>query len=101
MLYAAKCYWPGVTGTDVEQVAARAGWAGLAAGCNPVAYLGSLLFAGDDLVLCLFRGPSRAAVIQASDRLGIPCERLMDLAWLGAGLPIQEEAPPRSPPPDR
>ena len=23
MLYAAKCYWPGVTRTDVEQVAAQ------------------------------------------------------------------------------
>jgi hypothetical protein len=27
--------------------------------------------------------PSRAAVIAASDRLGIPSERLMDSAWLG------------------
>jgi len=94
VLYAAKCYWPGVTGTDVEQVAARAGRAGLAVGSNPVAYLGSLLFADDDLVLCLFQGPSRAAVIRASDRLGIPCERLMDSAWLGPGLRTQEEAPP-------
>src|SRR5262249_48342242 len=72
-----KCYWPGVTRADVEQVAARAGRAGLAAGSNPVTYPGSLLFAGDDLVLCLLQGPSRAAVIQASDRLGIPCARLM------------------------
>jgi hypothetical protein len=101
MLYAAKCYWPGVTGTDVEWVAARAGQAGLAAGSTPVTYLGSLLFAADDLVLCLFQGPSRAAVIQASDRLGIPCERLMDMAWLGPGLPIQDEAAPRSPPSGR
>jgi len=98
MLYAAKCYWPGVTETDVERVAARADRAGLAAGGNTVVYLGSLLFAADDLVLCLFRGPSRAAVIQASDRLGIPCERLMDSAWLGPGLSAQDEAPPRSPP---
>jgi hypothetical protein len=101
MLFAAKCYWPGVTETDVEQVAARAGRHGLAAGSNPVAYLGSLLFAADDLVLCLFQGPSRAAVIKASDRLGIPCERLMDLAWLGSSLPIQDGAPPRPPPSGR
>ena len=72
MLYAAKCYWPGVTQSDVEQVTERAGRAGLASGRNPVTYLGSLLFAADDLVLCLFQGPSRAAVIQASDELGIP-----------------------------
>jgi len=82
MLYAAKCYWPGVTETDLEAVAERAAATGLAAGTGPVTYLGSLPFAADDLVLCLFRGPSRAAVIQASDRLGIPRERLMDSAWL-------------------
>jgi hypothetical protein len=36
----------------------------------------------DDLVLCLFHGPSRAAVIQASGQLGIPSERLMEPVWL-------------------
>jgi len=101
MLYAAKCYWPGVTQSDLEQVAERAATAGLGPGRDGVAYLGSLLFAADDLVLCLFQGPSRAAVIQASDRLGIPSERLMDSAWLGPVLPLQEEAPPRSPPAGR
>ena len=92
MLYAAKCYWPGVTETDVERVAARAGRAGLAAGGSTVTYLGSLLFAGDDLVLCLFQGPSRAAVIRASDRVGIPCERLMDSRWLSPGQSRPEGA---------
>ena len=101
MLYAAKCYWPGITEADLERVAERAAIAGLGAGRDGVAYLGSLLFAADDLVLCLFQGPSRAAVIQASDRLGIPSERLMDSAWLGPGLPSHEEAPPRSPPSGR
>ena len=101
MLYAAKCYWPGVTQSDLEQVGERAATAGLGPGRDGVAYLGALLFAADDLVLCLFQGPSRAAVIQASDRLGIPCERLMDLAWLGPGRPAHEEAPPRSPPSGR
>jgi hypothetical protein len=82
MLYAVKCYWPRVTRTDLERVADRAAQAGLSPGRHRVAYLGSLLFAADDLVLCLFQGPSRAAVIQASDRLGIPCERLMEPIWL-------------------
>jgi hypothetical protein len=101
MLYAAKCYWPGITETDLERVAERAAAAGLASGRDGVAYLGSLLFAADDLVLCLFQGPSRAAVIQASDRLGLPSERLMDSAWLGPDLPSQDKAPPRSPPSGR
>jgi hypothetical protein len=89
-MYAAKCYWPGVTRTDLEQIAARAD-ARLSTGRSGVTYLGSLLFATDDLVLCLFLGPSRAAVIQASERLGIPSERLMDAAWLGPGPPAEEE----------
>ena len=83
MLYAAKCYWPGVTEADLEQVAGRAARAGLGSGRDGVAYLGSLLFAADDLVLCLFHGPFRAAVSQVSIRLGIPCQRLMDSVWLG------------------
>jgi len=61
----------------------RRATAGLGPGRDGVAYLGALLFAADDLVLCLFQGPSRAAVIQASDRLGIPSERLMYSLWLG------------------
>ena len=91
MLYAAKCYWPGVTQADLEQVAERA-MAGLGTGSGSVIYLGSLLFAPDDLVLCLFQGPTRAAVIQASDRLGIPCERLMEPEWLPLDQPIPEGA---------
>jgi Protein of unknown function (DUF4242) len=101
VLYAAESYWPGVTETDLRRVTERAMRVGSRTGHEGVAYLGSLLFAADDLVLCLFEGPSRAAVIQASGRLGIPCERLMDSAWLGPGLPIQEEAPSRSPPSGR
>ena len=91
MLYAAKCYWPGVTHADLQHVADRAASTGLAPGSDTVTYLGCLLFAADDLVLCLFRGPSRAAVIAASDRLGIPRERLMDLAWLSPHQPNPEE----------
>ena len=83
MLYAAKCYWPGVTAADLEQVAGRAAQAGLDVGAGPVTYLGSLLFAADDLVLCLLCGPSRAAVIAASGQLAIPSERLMEPIWLG------------------
>jgi hypothetical protein len=88
MLYAAKCYWPGVTQAGLEQIAERAR-AGPGTG-RSVIYLGSLLFAADDLVLCLFQGPTPAAVIQASDRLGIPCERLMEPIWLPPDQPIPE-----------
>ena len=93
MLYAAKCYWPGVTGTDLEQVAERAVRAGRTADSIAVVYLGSLLFAADDLVLCLFEGHSRTAVIRASDRLGIPRERLMDSLWIGPAQSATEGIP--------
>ena len=62
MLYATKCYWPGVS--PGRPRAGRPGvppQASLAAGSNGVIYLGSLLFAADDLVLCMFQGHSRAA----------------------------------------
>jgi hypothetical protein len=49
MLYAAKCYWPGVTAAVLEQVAGRAA---LDTGAGPVTYLDCLLFAADGLVLC-------------------------------------------------
>jgi hypothetical protein len=82
MLYAAKCYWPGVSQSELEQVATRAAEPSSLATFEDVAYLGSLLFADDDLVLCLFEGPSRAAVKQASEHAGIPCERLMNSIWV-------------------
>ena len=79
MIYAAKCYWPGVTEPELEQAAARA----MRATTNSaVAYLGSILFEDDELVLCLFDAASRAAVRTATERAGIPCERVMDSHWL-------------------
>lgn len=82
MLYAAKCYWPGVRRADLELAASRvAEMHGELAG-RGLTYQGSLMFGDDDLVLCLFEGPSRAAVKRASDEIGIPCERVMDSVWL-------------------
>jgi hypothetical protein len=82
MLYAAKCYWPGVEQSDVEAIARRvAGLRGQGPSEESV-YRGSLLFREDHLVLCLFEGPSRTAVKRVSERVGIPCERVMDSVWL-------------------
>ena len=90
MLYAAKCYWPGITRTELERVTARASEAVREPGARDVTYRGSLLFADDDLVLCLFEAPSPASVRRAGDRAGIPCERVMDFVWLGQPLPQQK-----------
>jgi hypothetical protein len=87
MLYAAKCYWPGVSPNQLEEVGTRAG---RAAGRRrrrggAVAYLGSILFPDDEIVLCLFDAPSRAVVKQTSEEAGIPCERVMSSVWLAQG----------------
>ena len=84
MVYAAKCYWPGVTAGDLKLAADSAAREAeeLSRAGHGVAYLGSLLFPDDELVLCLFEATSRAAVKAANERAGIPCERLMQSIWL-------------------
>jgi hypothetical protein len=107
MLYSAKCYWPAVTAGELEEAADRALSiiALLPSGRRPV-YLGSLLFPGDELVLCLFEASSPTAVRRASDRAGIPCERVMDTVWVAAdgctgtsclSVPVGEPPTPERP----
>lgn len=95
MLYAAKCFWPGVTLAEVDEASGRArGDAGAGrVHDRKAAYLGSVLFPDDELVLCLFEAPSRSAVQRASDRAGLPCERVMETVWLPN--PDQEGGPIR------
>jgi hypothetical protein len=77
VLYAAKCYWPDVTEDEVKGLVGR-----MSRGPRQVTYLGSLVFEGDDLVLCMFDADSAVAARDASERAGLPCERLMEAAWL-------------------
>lgn len=79
MLYAAKCYWPGVSPSQFEHETATR--LAQSAADDP-AYLGALVFGGDALVLCLYEGSSAKAVIAAATRARIPCERVMALDWL-------------------
>ena len=84
MLYAAKCYWPGISASEFERDAAiRLAQTRSDRAPDP-AYLGSLVFDGDELVLCLYEGSSRAAVMDAARSARIPCERIMKSAWLPA-----------------
>lgn len=82
MLYAAKCYWPGISAGEFERDAAIRLLE--PARASEPAYLGSLVFGGDDLVLCLYEGSSRSAVMNAARRARVPCERIMESAWLPA-----------------
>jgi hypothetical protein len=78
MLYAAKCYWPGLSAAELQPHFVD----GIVRGSRRVTYRGSLLFTGDDLVLCLFEGPTRGAVKQAAESAGLPCERVMESIYL-------------------
>jgi hypothetical protein len=88
MIYAAKCYWPGVTEQELRRAVARAVAETTASRADvAVTYLGSILFQHDELVLCLFDAASRAVVRRTAERAGIPCERVMDSRWLPANAP--------------
>src|SRR5262249_5977297 len=81
MLYTAKCYWPGFDASEFDRLAAELA-AAAASGRDGSAYLGSIQFPRDELVLCLVESPSRAAVRSIADRAEIPCERIIEAVWL-------------------
>jgi hypothetical protein len=80
MLYTAKCFWPGVTEGELRLAAGRAG--GETGAPPDAAFRGALYLPGDELVLCLFDSSSRAAVKGASERAGMPCERVIETVWV-------------------
>jgi hypothetical protein len=84
MLYAAKCYWPGITAREFERGAAGRLAETRRRGSADAAYRGSIVFVEDQLLLCLFEGGSTAAVRHSADRAHVPCERVMPLVWLPA-----------------
>jgi hypothetical protein len=88
-VFVAKCYWPGVTERHLRDAGERAMAASQAE--TTVGYLGSMLFLDDELVLALFRAPSRAVARSTSERAGIPCERLMESRWLPAPSGADQE----------
>jgi len=79
-VYAAKCFWPEVAEDELQQVAERAKH--VESQQSRASYLGSICFPSDHLVLCLFDASSPGAVKHASERLGIPCERVMPAVWI-------------------
>ena len=80
MLYTAKCFWPGVTEDELGLAVTRA--ASQTEERPQTTFRGSLYLPGDELVLCLFESSSRASVKRASERAGMPCERVIDTVWV-------------------
>ena len=80
MLYAAKCFWPGVTEDDLRLAAEHAG-------SEPGAdqrsrFVGLLHLPGDELALALFEADSPLEVKRASEAAGMPCERVIATVWV-------------------
>ncbi len=80
MLYAAKCFWPGASESDVRRAAATA--EAKSGGEDQTSFRGVLYLPGDELVLGLFESASRVAVKRASELAGMPCERVIETIWL-------------------
>jgi Nickel responsive protein SCO4226-like len=80
MLYAAKCFWPGVTEEMLREAATRAGSA--TAQRPQAVFRGALFLLHDELVLCLFEGSTGAEVKRASEQAGMPCERVIETVWV-------------------
>jgi hypothetical protein len=80
MLYAAKCYWPGVTEDDLRDAADRAHTHNNT-GDRPI-FRGLLYLPGDETALSLFEADTAASVKQASESVGMPCERVIATVWV-------------------
>jgi hypothetical protein len=80
MLYTAKCYWPGVTEDDLREAADRAQRQNKAHGTT--VFCGLIYLRGDDTALSLFEADSPASVKQASESVGMPCERVIATVWV-------------------
>lgn len=84
MLYAAKCYWPGLTEDVLLDVADRARQRNDAGG--DTRFRGLLYLPGDETALSLFEADSPASVKQASESVGMPCERVIATVWVAPDL---------------
>jgi len=84
MLYTAKCYWPGVTEDDLREAADRAHQLN-DTDDRPV-FRGLLYLRGDETALSLFEADSPASVKEASESVGMPCERVIATVWVASDL---------------
>jgi hypothetical protein len=80
VLYTAKCFWPGVTETELRCAATQARSENTQR--LQTTFRGALYLPGDELVLCLFESSSRTSVKSASEAAGMPCERVIETVWV-------------------
>ena len=78
----AECLLPGLTIAAAEKLARRI-TAELEGRPRPgVCFLGCLLMPGDEVLMCVFRGP-QADVRSVSERAGLPFERILGCVGIG------------------
>jgi hypothetical protein len=88
MLFTAKCFWPGATESEIRLAVERAGSDRQRA---EAVLRGVLYLPHDELVLCLFDAASREGVKRASERAGLPCERVIETVWVAPDPKGEEE----------
>ena len=84
VLYAAKCYWPGVTEKVLRGVADKARQQNDTG--EQAVFRGLLYLPGDETALSLFEADSAASVKHASESVGMPCERVIATVWVAPDL---------------
>ena len=79
MVYVVERYLPGLDQRKLVRMLRRLGNATeeLRAEGTPVQYLGSTIVPGDEACFCQFEGASKAAVVQANERAGVPFARIV------------------------
>lgn len=80
-----ECFWPGLREDDIVAIDRRAAAAvaELAEQGEEVSYIGSLVMAEDEVLLCRFSG-SGDAVRRAAERAAIPFERIVGASSSGS-----------------
>jgi hypothetical protein len=76
--YFVECYWPGVSESDVTTAVGRL------PNDDSVSLVGSILVPADEILLCVFEGPSAEAVRASAHSCGLPAERIVDCVQLPA-----------------
>jgi len=90
-VYASKCYWPDVTEAQVAEATRRAVLEDRSSRAPHAECFGAIVFPLDDLVLCVFKAASAGDVRRASERAGMPCERVMEAVWLSGSVNEEQE----------
>jgi hypothetical protein len=90
--YLVECYWPGVNEEELTKAVRRArdAAAELRQLGAQVDFVGSILVPVDETVFCLFDG-SEADVREASERAGVPFERVLESLRIDGSLQREEE----------